>query len=117
MKTEILIALLGNLKFAIGIPFVSIGVLLIVFFPLVLHSIDDEHCPATKLTVATLGSLFLGCLFLAVPSIDDLWRVRIGLLKFSLASPENVKAGAETLERIAGKLECKYLGCDEKAEK
>ena len=57
-------------------------------------------------------------LFAALPSVDELWEVRLGLLKFSLASPENVQKGAEEIGRIAKKLECKYLGgCEEKPKK
>lgn len=50
----------------------------------------------------------------ALPNIDDLWKVRIGLIKLQLASPENVQKGADVIERLGKKLECKYLGCEEK---
>lgn len=56
--------------------------------------------------------IFLPILFF--PTIDDIWRVRIGLIKIQLASPENIQKGADVIERIGQKLECKYLGCDEK---
>lgn len=56
------------------------------------------------LILGTVGSL---------PQVNDLWKVRIGLVKFELASPENIKAGTETIERVAHKLECSYLGCPE----
>lgn len=61
------------------------------------------------------GPFFFVCLFLScVPTIDDVWKVRIGLIKFGLASPDNVKSGVETIERVGKKLECKYLGgCEE----
>jgi len=47
-----------------------------------------------------------------IPSPKALFNVRIGLLKWHLASPANVSKGAEHIERIAQKLECKYLGCE-----
>lgn len=52
-----------------------------------------------------------------IPSLTDIWRVRLALLKFELVSPESIKSGAETIERIGKKLECKYLGCEEKKDK
>jgi hypothetical protein len=48
-----------------------------------------------------------------MPTIDTLWKVRIGLIKYEMASHENITQGVETLERIGKKLECKYLGCEE----
>jgi len=53
----------------------------------------------------------------AIPDVDDLWRARIALLKLELASPENAQKGIEEIARIARKLECKYLGCEEEKEK
>lgn len=68
----------------------------------------------TLVPFKTLGGIVLLFGVLAsVPSINDLWRVRIGLIKYNLASPENVKQTIETIERIGKKLECKYLGCEE----
>lgn len=55
--------------------------------------------------------------FSVIPSVDDLWKVRIGLIKLQLASPENIQKGAEVIERIGQKLECKYLGCAEERNK
>ncbi len=65
---------------------------------------------ATRLVVAAATCAAVACL----PSANDLWRARIALLKYEIAAPENVKSGAAEIERIARKLECKYLGCDEK---
>ena len=53
-----------------------------------------------------IGVGLLACL----PTVDDLWRVRVGLIKYSLASPENLREGKDAIERVAKKLECKYLG-------
>lgn len=54
---------------------------------------------------------------LLVPSAEDIFRIRIGLIKFQLASPENIQKGAETIERLGKKLECKYLGCEDEAKR
>jgi hypothetical protein len=57
------------------------------------------------------------CAVLAcVPSVDDLWKTRIALIKFHLAAPENVQAATETIERLGKNLECKYLGGCEDAK-
>jgi len=53
----------------------------------------------------------------AIPDMNDLWRARIALVKLELASPENVQKGTEEIARIARRLECKYLGCEEEKEK
>lgn len=58
-------------------------------------------------------AVFLG-LVLLVPDADDVVKMRITLIKYHLASPENVGKATETIERIGKKLECKYLGCEEK---
>jgi hypothetical protein len=61
------------------------------------------------LAIAGFGGL-LGC----VPTVDDVWKTRIALVKYHLAAPENVQAATETIERLGKKLECKYLGgCEE----
>lgn len=54
--------------------------------------------------------------FALVPSIDQVWKIRIGLIKLQLASPDNIQKGAEVIERIGHKLECKYLGCKEEKQ-
>lgn len=52
-----------------------------------------------------------------VPDVDDLWKVRIGMIKLTLASPDNVQKGADEIARIGKKLECRYLGCEEEKKK
>jgi hypothetical protein len=55
--------------------------------------------------------LFLIMLFaMCLPNVDDLWKVRIGLLKLELVNKTNIEAGAAVIERIGKKLECKYIG-------
>lgn len=48
-------------------------------------------------------------LFSCIPSIDMVWKIRIGLIKYQLASPENVIKTTEAIERIGHELEQKYL--------
>lgn len=67
-----------------------------------------------RLILPFMISIILAC----VPNSKDLWRVRIDLLKFGLASPENISKASGEIERIGHKLECKYVGCEEnKGEK
>ncbi len=89
-----------------------------VYF-IVMFSVSDEKAGreffkktwgrATAITI--IG--FIGC---SLPSVEDLWKVRIGMIKLQLASPENIQKGADVIERLGAKLECKYLGCEEKKE-
>jgi len=52
-----------------------------------------------------------------IPSPEDLWRVRINMIKYHAASPDNIekyaKYGLPHIERIVKKIECKYLDCSE----
>ena len=58
--------------------------------------------------------------FYSLPDMEDLWHVRINMLKFHMASPSNVEAFAKNgmphIERVAKKIECRFLGCPD-AEK
>lgn len=47
-----------------------------------------------------------------IPSVDEVYKIRISLIKYELSSPENVVKATATIERIGEKLECKYLGCE-----
>lgn len=58
-------------------------------------------------------AILLICLSI-IPHPEQLWKVRISLIKYQLASPENIQQGAAAITEIAKKLECKYLGCEEK---
>ena len=59
--------------------------------------------------------------FYALPNMDDLWHVRINMLKFHAVSPANIekfaKHGMPHIERVAKKMECKYLGCPDSEKK
>jgi len=56
-------------------------------------------------------------LLAATPNINDIWEARIALIKYQLASPENIQKGVDKIQEISTKLECKYLGCKEKETK
>lgn len=64
-----------------------------------------------------LPAFFISIALACIPSVNDIWKVRIGLIKLQLASPENIQKGAEEITRIGKKLECRYLGCDEEKSK
>lgn len=61
-----------------------------------------KYCGVLALVFASLALL---------PGIEDLYKMRIALIKYEISSPENVKGAVETIERIGAKLECKYFGC------
>lgn len=61
---------------------------------------------AKKFAAAFLVFAFIGC----IPSVDDLWKIRIGMIKLELSSPENLAQAKTAIERIGAKLECKYIG-------
>lgn len=74
---------------------------------------DNSRLVTKRLVMVSVVAALLAC----VPTLEDMWRVRIALVKYDLAAPENVKAATETIERIATKLECKYLGGCEEAKR
>jgi len=105
---EFLVALWSNLKVLCfilgGIGLICTGVVAVYRF----GEDDDSGRPGwwRPIFVASIIALSL----LVVPDIGDMWRARISLIKWQLASPENVQKATETIERIGKKLECKYLG-------
>lgn len=115
---EFLLAMMGNLK----IFFVLVATLSLVGFLLTFPLADLTGCNATekaairwrfRLVWIGLATGLLGCL----PSVNQLWEVRIAMVKFELASPENVGKTVDEIGRIGKKLECKYLGCQEEKSK
>ena len=111
---EIGIAILMNLSELAGI-IVIMGIIGSIFSggSFLMHKdLGEERSAAGALQFLKVAAL-VTLLTLPValfPSIDDVWKVRVGLLKLELASPENIKSGAEEISRIAKKLECKYFG-------
>lgn len=119
----ILFAILGNMQAVAGAIAVgaAIGLLCcaIAYF-VTAHESDagekriHEQCGR----LARRVSFILGAALVITlaPSANDLWRTRLALVKYELASSENVQKGAAEIARIASKLECKYLGgaaCEE----
>jgi hypothetical protein len=54
--------------------------------------------------------ILISALLAALPSAKDLWEVRIAMLKWNLASPENIQKGVDHIDLIAKTLECRYTG-------
>jgi len=118
MKTELLIAALWNLKCGLAVlsGLAAVAVLMAV---IISYSESNDSWGGEKkkgpflyqrlLRKRILLPIGMGLLFSTVPSMEDVWRVRISLIKLELASPENIRAGADTIARIAKKLEEKYL--------
>jgi hypothetical protein len=124
MKLEIALSILGNIS---GIACalsatVLIGLLILTVYTIT-NSDPDPECKydmrdwnkikAMWRIVIQMSPAFIFIFLLAlIPSVDDLWKVRIGLIKLELASPENIQKSTDEITRIAKKLECKYLGCE-----
>lgn len=49
-------------------------------------------------------------LIAALPTANDLWHVRIALVKYELASKENLDKAVDHIDTLGKALECKYLG-------
>ena len=108
---EILLAVLSNVKVLLIFAAILLGIAATV--GLMGWSIEDNWRTdsrwarsAKNAAIAAAVAALLAC----VPTVHEVWEVRIALVKYELASPENVQQAAETIERIGKKLECKYLG-------
>lgn len=116
--SEILLAALFNVRevFIVVLIIISLSILFALLRWLIENDCDKDKFPRTFFKwsiMIAVPSLIIAC----IPTVDQLWKVRIGLIKLELSSPENIKSGAEVIERIGLKLECKYLGCEEKKSK
>jgi hypothetical protein len=99
-----------------SIALVGAGIALIVTHDE--HGCDDNDRKVSRLVFTfVFPSWIIISLIAAMPTVDDLWKVRIGLLKLQLASPENVQKGAEEIARIAKQLECSYFKCQSEDKK
>lgn len=105
---EILLALVQNVSCLTQVIAVFCGILGVVSW--VFCKTEDIKTPVPRhlLIVAIIALPFA-----VFPTIEDLVKVRISLIKYHLAEASNIQGGIETIERIGKKLECKYLGCDE----
>lgn len=62
------------------------------------------------ITTLTLLSTIVGSL----PTHDRIFELKISKMKNELVTKDNVNKGLDHIERIAEKLECKYLGCNKR---
>ncbi len=121
MTTELILATLTNLQ---GL-FVVIAVVSLLATVHTHFMVSDQSSTGEELVYSSLkpwprrfvvAALIFGALA-CIPTPNDLWHARIALVKFELASPENVKKGTERIDAIAKALECKYLNnCEEKKQ-
>jgi len=117
VKLDFVLALLQNFKCIAEAVLViaTVGGCAALFFA-GMESLGDggESCKKTLGVLKKVAPWLIPFVLIAlVPSIDDIWKVRIGLIKLQLSSPENIAKGTEEITRIARKLECEYLGCKE----
>src|ERR1700690_4276454 len=93
---EVLLAFMGNVKALALIGAILLGFIASVFFTI--FAIDDslewKMLKGPAIILAILASIA------TIPNIDEIWKVRIAMIKFQLASPENLKSGSEVIERI-----------------
>jgi hypothetical protein len=101
-------------KCVVAIASIVLSVLALAYF----ECLADDHEKGKNLIIKRIKfTILLMCLSLplaCIPEPKDVWEMRISLIKFNLASPENIQKGADEIARIGKKLECKYLGCEEK---
>ena len=115
---EILWAWADNFGFGFFLIAMSCGTAAGLLFAFSLEDLKGKSC-----FFGLAGSLGFFTVFVisaalaALPGPEKLWKVRIGLIKLQLASPENIQKGADVIERIGAKLECKYLGCKDEDSK
>jgi len=127
MELEILLTILGKISNACTAG--AILSLITLVFSVIVYGIaatagcgkNEKECHCGCGRANKIGKFLFKCaiapliifgLLSAVPTIDDIWKTRIALIKFRLASPENVNKGVDEIARIARKLECKYIGCE-----
>jgi len=127
MFWEIILAVISNFK-VLAIP-ISTACVIFVVISIVVFTVsrecikdaNDKNDVAVRIVNIGKGfikySIIIFCVCIPVhlaPTVDDLWKARIGLVKLYIASPQNLEKGTEEISRIAKKLECKYLGgCEE----
>jgi len=93
---EILVASSAGLKTAFV---VFEHALLLMILGYTLFSVNehrgDEKVIAKKFIIKLCVLFFLVLPFALMPRIEDVWKVRIALIKFELASPDNIKKGTD----------------------
>lgn len=121
MKLEIALAMVENLKQA---ACVALCIYAVGWFILALFKIDEYSDSQTQRNIKRITMLkkfapyaFVLFVFTLLPDVNDIWKVRVGLIKLELTDKTNIQAGVEAIERIGKKLECKYIGgCEDKKE-
>lgn len=111
MKLELALAFLNNIKTLLGIATFLVST--VMFIAIASSWMNKQDLPF-KIKKRYVAIYVIILCVLCIPDLNELWKVRISLIKLELSSPENIAKGVETIERIGTKLECKYLGCEEK---
>jgi hypothetical protein len=115
MNIDILLAFLMNIK-TLAIFVAVLGGF--VMFCFLMTCTEEEFKPyLNKIKWRYFPIWVLFVLISLTPSIKEIWEVRIALIKYQLASPENIAKSTEEISRIAKKLECEYLGCKDEESK
>ena len=124
---DFFLALLINIKGAFSVFFwggvVSIVICLIAMFCMMDEkSVDeDDWAKWRRWKKYSVILCLITAPFHALPDTEDLWHVRISMLKFHAVSPDNIekfaKNGMPHIERVAKKIECRYLGCPDSEKK
>lgn len=125
---EVLLACVQNMHFAFCLLFAICCLIMFGCFISTCVSMDDVCCDkeegkvirkhVLKVLKTIVPSVVVLLFLMSLPNVDDLWKVRIGLLKLELVNKTNIEAGAAVIERIGKKLECKYIGgCPEEKSK
>jgi hypothetical protein len=124
--TEILLAFLFNFQGVCRAIFIiSLICLVLIGAILLLVKCDpilDDFRKETKIGMKKICKICLWCGLLSlpislIPNMDDIWKIRINLIKFELASPENIEKATGEITQVVKKLECKYLDLCEEPEK
>lgn len=122
MTTEIILALLMNVKVAFSLFSLIAGtialVMGVIWLSVKTSGYESEQTIAKAWSCFKISTLATVVFIIPalIPDINDVWKVRISLIKLQLASPQNVQKGVDEIGRIAKKLECKYLECEKPKE-
>ena len=118
---ELVLATLENVKHLVGFGFGAAAFFCLISWAMIAGASfsdrDERNAQEAKQRFFKVIKWAPILVITIIPSINDLWEIRISLIKYQLASPQNVQKGAEEIGRIAKKLECKYLGCDNETPK
>lgn len=71
---------------------------------------DAVHAGARKSVWVFGPILVISAIFNSVPSMDDMWRLRLGLMKLEIVNKENLEKLTDHASEVIKSLECKHLG-------